>query len=158
MNKKGLELLGKYTVGIFIGILCLVVLFILVGKLYTSYTQESDLEKARGNIVNIRSEIEALKLSDRIESDFISVQAEDWYLASYPSNGIVHPEGECLAKDSCLCMCNKANCEGQKACQGFDFKVEVDGSIKNLNNVIELDESILGLKLIEDGEDIKIRK
>jgi len=127
-NKKGeISFLGEHTLGIIVGVLCILVLIVIGWKVYDLFSNKTDLEKAETNFKLIKGEIELVMTSDTIDSgDIIIYPVKDWVLRSYSAD---FPQAECYGKKSCLCICEDGSCYGvSKYCEGFDFEVNIPQS------------------------------
>lgn len=156
MKNKRAFLLGKHTLGLLIAVLCILILVYAGVKVYGMLSTKEKKESAEDNLNLIVNKVEYLKSPDYTK-DFLYVTItppERWFLRSYMD--WTHPKGECLDKQSCLCMCDNINCDGLKTCRGFDFLVYVGHYEQNINNVFQL-KSLEELKIekrkTEEGKD-----
>jgi len=128
MNKKAEEstsYLGGKTVNVILSVVVALFIVFVIGKLVYSYVQEeSDLQKAGGQLQNVLEKIDYVR-EDRISDSIVIYPPGEWFLRS--DGGIILDE-QCLM-DSCLCICEDVRCESEnRICKGFDYKMEVDES------------------------------
>lgn len=167
-NKKGeVKFLGEHTVGIIISILCIIILMVIGYKIYSLFSEKSDLERAEGNLKVVKERIQMLKDSPGVDSIEVLIYPPlKWVLRSYDDK---YPYAECYSKKSCLCLCRDGTCADNvpKVCYGFDYFVEIPSNFevpykkldprqlvfdaKSYDNSIGLYKSVEGLKIYKSG-------
>ncbi len=162
-NKRGgINFLGEHVVGIIVAILCIIVLLFIGYKVYSIFSEKTELEKSETNLKAIKTEIELVKNSPGINfRELIIYPVKKWVLRSY-SEGF--PESKCYGKASCLCMCQEGNCaqNNQKVCYAFEHKVVILTSysyaIFDYPNTIGFSKAAEGLKIYKQEDLIIIEK
>ncbi|MEK6919193.1 MAG: hypothetical protein AABW73_04085 [Nanoarchaeota archaeon] len=111
-NKKGFELLGGKTVGIIIGLLCLIVLLTLGAKIAGVRSQAETKERAQGMMNEIVSIME--KLNEGQSQEYFITAVHEWYLVR---NFDVYPRS-CNGDYECFCLCPD---ESYESCFSYDI-------------------------------------
>jgi len=136
-NKKaegGNEFLGYRTVNWIITAIVVVILVAIIAELVLNYfdSEQTDLSRGEKTLDNVFNKINYVK-DDAISDSIIIYPPADWYLKSDDAHYV--DDNECFKK-SCLCICENLDCAGEnKACKGFDFEVEVEGSVTSASTV-----------------------
>jgi len=113
-NKQGF-LLGDKVAGVIIAVLCIAVLIVLGGKLYTLLLdKKTDFKKAEATLDSLKSKIEYLQGKNIDDTaDFKYVNPTGWYLVSYPIDEALIKDFEKWIPDvkpnscitNCICLC-----------------------------------------------------
>ena len=162
INKKGVSFLGEHVVGIIIAILCIIILLFIGYKVYSIFSEKTELEKSETNLKAIKTEIEIVKNSPGINfRELIIYPVKKWVLRSYSEN---FPDSKCYGKASCLCMCQEGNCasNNQKICYAFDYKTMILTNYKyaifDYPNTIGFSKAAEGLKIYKQENSIIIER
>tara|TARA_Y100000310_G_C20496292_1_gene721698 strand:+ start:84 stop:641 length:558 start_codon:yes stop_codon:yes gene_type:complete len=129
-NKKAVEFLGGHVVNLIISVIIIILLVFVGLKIYGLFVNEgSDLDQAKAELLKVK-EVSDLTYSSgepQIIETFFS-PAKDWYIRSFSeasgSNLQDLPQGACLDKVGCLCICKSFDCDGPNACIGTDYDLK----------------------------------
>lgn len=117
MNKKGEWLLGEHTVNIILAVLGIIILIFLAVSLYSIFSQDQDLEKAKRNLEQLINQINSLE--DGQEKEFLMLSPQGWSL---------------MSKGNRLCYCNFGNidyggrfdqCTSIGTCKNANFNLKI---------------------------------
>ena len=122
INNKNAFLLGKQIVKIFIALFAILILIMLGVKLFGIFGNANDERKAENVLEEIELKTDYLQSSEYTldELDVIVNPVKGWFLKSYVFSKEAPPDGQCVGRfKSCLCMCDKVDCGGLRACKGI---------------------------------------
>lgn len=119
-NKQG-KILENETLGIIIGVLCLVVLIFLGVKLFNLF-KKTDVEQAKASLERISSELSSIEKGEKVEADFFIESPNGWYVVSFSNEDSEKPL-QCSG-DFCLCICDEDDCGGRVVCKPTSKKIK----------------------------------
>lgn len=124
-EKRGASWFAEHVMNIVVAIGCIIILLFIGVKMYSLFSDKTDLEKAEGNLKLIKERIELLKNSPETNSiEIIVYPPKNWILRSYID---AFPLAECYSQQGCLCLCQDGSCANNvpKICFGFGYKIEI---------------------------------
>lgn len=163
MNKKAM-LIGS-TLKIVLAVAILVLLFIGVGKVYSSVTGDTEIENVQRTADMIEAKINALKLNENTTltlSGFDS--SETWVITGWGKGDINAPDKEECFLSSCICICSNGfqakECKEKGICKKFDVE-HVEVGEKGFTPYVALPKNFLEVEIEKgtssDGTFIKIK-
>lgn len=144
MYKRGF-LLAEETLKMIIAMIVIIALMGLLGKLYYSYQNDKELEKAEATLERLVKEINALTEGETKTVDIFNpvrsgkiVVPDHWILISWPYEKYIPNECSTMAWDSCLCICKNKKSIFQSP-KGYKEKCDAIGVCMDAGNSVVQD-------------------
>jgi hypothetical protein len=133
MKNKKAFLLGEYTLKVIIAVICLLFLFYLIFRIYSSYKDNQNLSLAEASLNDILEKMEEAKVKG--ESEVLVLNPDDsyfgkWWVIAWPYQNEGKKPGQCF-EDYCVCICEMGRgrsdslnkCKSLGTCKGFTQKI-----------------------------------
>ena len=171
-NKKAqTQMLWKVLGYLFSALVIIFLIYFLVRMFYVT-SGETDMQKMSKVLLSTQQRINYIKNSGVLQDILMVFPIKGWSMKSF--SGVDTPSGECLNNRYCLCICDDTTCNGNRNCTGFDFEVQVVGSVTTTipgggymqpagidvisNNIIKFENAVESIKLNSDGTKISLSK
>ncbi len=122
-TKKGIVI---FSAKFILGVIVLVLLIILLFKVFSLFTEESDKQKAKATLAEIKRAIENAEQESEVRS--IILNPKGWYLLSKEDPSL----NDFCQKGRCICLCPKNNVldclkKAEGICETLEEKVSNSG-------------------------------
>ena len=159
-NKKAM--LPRFTLGLVITIIVILLLFYLASKLFSGLRETQELEMAEKSLEKIILSLETLSKGEEV--DVFVFSPTNWIITTWPMGGSHHRPNECKRDGYCLCICSNPNtwssadkldylngCNEKSKCSDVNKSIEV---FNKLLIQIENPPIQLRISLDEDGYEV----
>jgi len=135
INQRGsMGWFGEHALGIFIGVICFVVLIFAGTAGYGFFQDTNNLQKAEKYVGVIKSSMDDAKNNLKHESVADVFGPNDWWIISWPYKNQIEKPYSCKGYSSCICICatGKGTADSLNQCNTDGKCIGVNDNIKTI--------------------------
>ncbi len=157
MRNKKAFMLAEHTLKVIIAVLCLLLLFYLLFRLYASYENEKNLGMAESTLNEIEEKMNKAREKGEAQ-EVVLLEPKGWILISFEGD---KKPNKCIS--NCICICtddepgfhlistNLELCNSLGACKNFDDKMN-----KFAYQIRESSIPVLGDIIMDSAEELNV--
>lgn len=135
INRRGsLSFFGDHALGLFVGVICFVILVFAAVQVYGFFQDQSDLQKAEKYVEVIKTSLSDAKNNLKHESVAEVFGPTEWWVISWPYKNQIEKPYLCKGFSSCICICATGSGieNSLSQCNSYGKCIGVDGNIKTI--------------------------